>query len=113
MYCDTSLIASVIEKRFSVEEGYGTLFPPRKGGGKADTGLVKALTTYYGDKVIFPLGAQSLPWGRFDEKFLADRANVSSCTHLPECGMAHRVHTTVARFTDRCERSGCTTRAPY
>ena len=77
VYCDTSLIASVLETRFPVSEGYGTLFPPRKGGGKADTGLVKAFSVYYAAKVVFPLGAMSLPYAKLGEKFLADRSAVS------------------------------------
>lgn len=75
VYCDTALIGLALERQFPASEGYGTLFPPRKGGGKADTGLVKALTTSWVDKIVFPLGAQSLPWGRFDAAFLADRSD--------------------------------------
>ena len=77
VYSDTSLIASVLETRFPVSEGYGTLFPPRKGGGKTDTGLVKAFSVYYAAKVVFPLGALSLPYATLGEKFLADRSAVS------------------------------------
>lgn len=80
VYCDTALIASVLEHRFPASEGYGTLFPPRKGGGSMDTGLVKALSLYWVDRTIFPLGAQSLPYSRFDAKFLADRSSVSIFT---------------------------------
>ena len=76
VYCDTALIAPVLERRFPPSEGYGTLFPLRKGGGTADTGLVKALVSYWTDKTIFSLGAQSLPYSRFDAKFLADRSAV-------------------------------------
>lgn len=76
VYCDTALIACVLERLFPASEGYGTLFPPRKGGGRADTGLVKALSWYWSDKVLFPFGAQSLPYGRMDPKFIADRTAV-------------------------------------
>ncbi|KAJ3559212.1 hypothetical protein NM688_g478 [Phlebia brevispora] len=75
VYCDTALIGPILERQFPTSEGYGTLFPPRKGGGKADTGLVKALTTFWVDRVLFPLGSQSLPYGRFDAKFIADRTS--------------------------------------
>ena len=30
-YCDTAIIGTVLERRFPASEGYGTLFPPRKG----------------------------------------------------------------------------------
>ena len=76
VYCDTSIIGTVLERRFPAAEGYGTLFPPRKGGGKTDTGLVKALALAWTDKMLFPLSAQSLPWEKFDAKFLADRSAV-------------------------------------
>ena len=44
VYCDSSLIASVLERRFPASEGFGTLFPKRNGGGKADTGIIKAFS---------------------------------------------------------------------
>ena len=77
VYCDTALIATALERRFPPSQGYPTLFPARKGGGKADTGLAKAITTYWGDRIVFNLIAQSLPYKRFDAKFMEDRAQVS------------------------------------
>lgn len=77
IYCDTSLIADVLERRFPTSEGYGTIFPPRVGTNKADTGLAKAVTVYWNDKVVFPLGGNSLPYDRFDANFVQDRSQVS------------------------------------
>ncbi|KAI0089149.1 hypothetical protein BDY19DRAFT_944414 [Irpex rosettiformis] len=74
IYCDTSLIANVLERRFPTSQGYGTLFPPRVGTSKADTGLAKAVTVYWNDKVVFPLGGNSLPYGKLGASFLADRS---------------------------------------
>ena len=76
IYADTSLIASTLERRYPASAGYGTLFPPRKGGGSSDTGMVKTLVMYYFDRAIFPLAAFSLPYGKFPEGFVKDRADV-------------------------------------
>lgn len=84
VYCDTSLIADVLERRFPASEGYGTLFPPRVGTNKADTGLAKAVAVYWNDKVVFPLGGNSLPYGKLGASFLKDRSQVSLGTRL--CG---------------------------
>lgn len=75
IYADTSLIASTLERRYPASAGYGTLFPPRKGGGSSDTGMVKALVMYYFDRTVFPLGALSMPFQRFPETFVKDRAD--------------------------------------
>jgi hypothetical protein len=53
-YIDTSLIASTLERRYPASDGYGTLFPQRKGGGSSDTGMVKTLTMYYFRPRRFP-----------------------------------------------------------
>ena len=79
VYCDTRLIASVLERRFPVSQGYKPLLPPRAGGGKTDTGLTKALVAYWSDSVIFSLMADSLPYNKFDAKFMEDRAAVRRC----------------------------------
>ncbi|KAI0700791.1 hypothetical protein BC835DRAFT_1326554 [Cytidiella melzeri] len=84
VYCDTSLIASVLERRFPASEGYGTLYPSRTGTQKADTGLAKALVLYWNDKVLFPLGGNSLDYGRFDPAFVADRSQWSGVTIDPK-----------------------------
>ncbi len=76
VYCDTALIGPVLERQFPASEGHGTIFPPRKGGGKVDTGLVKALSSSWADKILFPLCAQSLPWAKLGPEFLADRSAV-------------------------------------
>ncbi|EIW61458.1 uncharacterized protein TRAVEDRAFT_162670 [Trametes versicolor FP-101664 SS1] len=74
VYCDTSLIAAVLERRFPPSEGYATFFPARKGGGKADTGMIKALSFSYGDRTVFPLAAENLPYKKFPPEFLKDRS---------------------------------------
>lgn len=77
VYCDTSLIAYAIERRFPESAGHGTLFPKRKGAnGKADTGMIKAFAQSYPDKSVFPLAAGLLPWKNFPESFLKDRSDV-------------------------------------
>jgi glutathione S-transferase len=76
LYCDTSLITSVLERRFPESEGYPTLFPRRKRGGSTDTGLIKALVMFYVDRVVFPLLAPALPFKKFSESFLKDRSDV-------------------------------------
>ena len=73
VYCDTSLIASALERRFPPSAGYKSLFPPRVGGGKADGALAKLLSRYWADSVVFGLVADSLPYAKFDAKFIADR----------------------------------------
>lgn len=76
VYCDTNLIASALERRFPVSQGYKTLFPPRAGGGKTDTGLTKALVAYWSDAAIFRLLGDSLPYGKLDAEFIKDRVAV-------------------------------------
>ncbi|KAJ3853154.1 hypothetical protein EV368DRAFT_73615 [Lentinula lateritia] len=78
IYCDTSLIAAAIERRFPTSQGFGTIFPPKKHGGSPDTGLLKAFTQHYADTVLFNLGPILLPWNRFPDFFLKDRQTVSS-----------------------------------
>ncbi|OBZ76617.1 hypothetical protein A0H81_03728 [Grifola frondosa] len=73
IYCDSSLIASALERRFPSSKGYGTIFPPRKGGA-TDTGLIKAFAMYYADRVLFPLAAQNLPYKKFTPEFVQDRS---------------------------------------
>lgn len=77
VYADTSLIASTLERRYPASAGYGTLFPHRRDGGSSDTGMVKSLAMYYFDRTIFPLAAFSMPFMKFPEAFLKDRADVS------------------------------------
>jgi hypothetical protein len=82
-YADTSLIAPTLERRYPASAGYGSLFPPRKGGGSPDTGMVKALAMYYLDRTIFQLAVSSLPYDKFSEAFLKDRADVSRRIFYP------------------------------
>lgn len=86
VYCDTSLIAAVLERRFPASEGYGTLFPLRKGSDKSDAGLIKALARHYPDTSLFPLATGLLEWEKFPESFLQDRSDVRG---LPILFMPH------------------------
>jgi hypothetical protein len=76
VYCDTSLIAAALERRFPTSDGYGTLFPSRKGSDKSDTGLIKALARHYPDTTLFPLAMGLLEWEKFPEPFIQDRSDV-------------------------------------
>lgn len=82
VYCDTSLIASVLERIFTKESGYPDLFPPRTGGGKSDTGMIKAFAMFYGDRPLFELGAASLPYNKFAPEFIKDRSSVGYVLQL-------------------------------
>lgn len=76
IYCDTSLIASVLERRFPASAGHPSLFPPRTGSSRADTGMIKAFAMSYADRVLFPLAAENLPYGKFPPAFIKDRTAV-------------------------------------
>lgn len=75
VYCDSSLVASALERRFQPSEGHATLFPPRKGGGKADTGMIKAFAMSYGDRTLFPLASENMPYHKFKPDFVKDRSS--------------------------------------
>ncbi|KAJ7162061.1 hypothetical protein C8R46DRAFT_1164342 [Mycena filopes] len=77
IYCDTSLIASALERRFPATRGYGTIFPKRKHGADADTGLIKAFAKHWADTVLFPFATLVLPWKEFPPAFIEDRSTVS------------------------------------
>ena len=49
-----SHVASTLERRYSAPDGYGTLFPQRKGHRVASshTGMVKTLVMYYFDRAV-------------------------------------------------------------
>lgn len=85
VYCDSSLIASVLERRFPPSEGYGTLFPKRTGGGKADTGMIKAFAMSYADRTLGELGSQTLPYHKFTQEFLDDRSAVRLSASRQAC----------------------------
>ncbi|OCH88277.1 hypothetical protein OBBRIDRAFT_889230 [Obba rivulosa] len=74
VYCDSSLIAPVLERRFPPSEGYGTIFPKRKGGGNSDPGIIKAYSTFYVEKVISSLVSKSIPFHKFGPAFVKDRS---------------------------------------
>ncbi|KAI1786679.1 hypothetical protein LXA43DRAFT_1032860 [Ganoderma leucocontextum] len=75
VYCDSSLIASVLERNFAPAQGFGTIFPRRKGGGAADTGMIKAFAMSYADRALGTLGSQTLPYHKFKPEFLDDRSD--------------------------------------
>ena len=77
MYCDTSIIAPALDKHFPESQGYPALFPPRKDGGKVDSGMIKALTTFYADRSLFSLASGSLPYKKFPREFIEDRSKAS------------------------------------
>ena len=77
VYCDSSIIASVLERRFPASQGYGTLFPRRKGGGNPDIGVAKAIAMFWTDRAMFPLVADCLPYEKFEATFVRDRDSVS------------------------------------
>jgi len=85
VYCDTSLIASALERRFPPSaNGYGTIFPPRKGGGKTDTGMVKAFSHFYVDRMLFGLAAATLDMGKMPEAFIKDRRDYGLSVNLED-----------------------------
>jgi hypothetical protein len=75
VYCDTSLIASALERRFPASMGFGTIYPPRKDGGKMDVGIIGAFSRYYAENTLFPLAFTLLQWDRFPPSFVQDRSD--------------------------------------
>ncbi|KAL1700174.1 hypothetical protein EV121DRAFT_295442 [Schizophyllum commune] len=90
LYCDTSLIASVLERRFPTSGGYGTLFPKRRDGSTTDTGLVKAFAQFYADSALFPTAVPFVPWDKVPAAFLADRSKMSGANIYPKVMKALR-----------------------
>ncbi|KAF9006419.1 hypothetical protein BDQ17DRAFT_1351698 [Cyathus striatus] len=74
VYCDTSLIATTLERKFPSSNGFGTLFPMGKHGRSADTGLIKTFSKFYADNALFPLLVSLLPWDQLPAPFLEDRS---------------------------------------
>ncbi|EJD01143.1 uncharacterized protein FOMMEDRAFT_110715 [Fomitiporia mediterranea MF3/22] len=74
VYCDTSLIIPALERRFPPSLGFPTLFPQRKDGAKADTGMIKAFAAFYADRPLFTLGSNALPYNKFPPEMIADRS---------------------------------------
>lgn len=69
LYIDTALIVDVLEARFPEP----TIFPPRKGSGTTDKGWQKVFSQYYGDKFLFSLGFDLLPWLKTPKALQEDR----------------------------------------
>ncbi|PIL34616.1 hypothetical protein GSI_03395 [Ganoderma sinense ZZ0214-1] len=90
VYCDSSLIASVLERNFTPAEGFGTIFPKRKGGGTADTGMIKALAMSYADRALGALGSLTLPYHKFKQDFLDDRSDWFGAKVDPQAIMANQ-----------------------
>ncbi|KAF9263444.1 hypothetical protein L218DRAFT_958996 [Marasmius fiardii PR-910] len=77
IYCDTSLIIPALERRFRPSTGsYGTIFPPKKHGGSADTGLLKAFAKHYADFTLFPLAPAFIAWDKIPKSFIEDRSSL-------------------------------------
>ncbi|KAF7373564.1 Glutathione S-transferase [Mycena sanguinolenta] len=82
IYCDTSLIASALERRFPASQGYSTIFPNKKHGGGGDTGLIKAFVFQWVDETLFPLGVSLVPWASVPPAFLKDRETLFPGGHI-------------------------------
>ncbi|KAK1224388.1 hypothetical protein PQX77_012684 [Marasmius sp. AFHP31] len=75
IYCDTSIIVPALERRFQPSSGgYGTIFPQRKNGGSADTGLLQGFARHYADTALFPLATAFVPWEKVPKPFVDDRS---------------------------------------
>jgi glutathione S-transferase len=83
VFVDTSLIVNALERRFPASAGFGTVYPDRKGGSGRDTGLIKALATFYADRTVFPLATMLLPWDTLPEAFVKDRSSVNTVAPSP------------------------------
>jgi hypothetical protein len=109
VYCDTSLISTELERRFPESQGFGTLFPGRRGSSNSrDTGLIKAFVSSYTDRTLLPLVVKLLPWEQFPEAFLKDREAVSEYpigrgTHSPSTNSSLELHLIPSAFL-RCSR---------
>ncbi|KAI0921654.1 hypothetical protein AcW1_004435 [Taiwanofungus camphoratus] len=77
VYCDSSLIASVLERRFPPSQGYDTLFPLRKGSDKADVSSTKVFATYYIEGEVFTLATDHLAYEKLPANFIQDRSSFS------------------------------------
>lgn len=73
-----SIIATALERRFPASQGYGTIFPKAKHGGRTDTGLIKAFAKSYAETVLFGPAVNLLPWKGLSEAFIKDRSAVST-----------------------------------
>lgn len=81
VYCDTSLIATALERRFPATKGYsasarGTIFPRRNGTGRVDKELMRTYAKYYLEAELFPPATNHLPYEKLPANFLQDRGQV-------------------------------------
>ncbi|OCB84378.1 hypothetical protein A7U60_g8362 [Sanghuangporus baumii] len=76
VFCDTNLIVSAVERCFPVSQGFPTLFPDRKDGGKGDTGIIELLAAFYVDRPLFSLASTALPYDKFSPEFIEDRSKL-------------------------------------
>ncbi|PPR06570.1 hypothetical protein CVT24_001751 [Panaeolus cyanescens] len=74
VYCDSSLIATALERRFPSSAGYGTIYPPRAGTNKTDIGLINLFSKFYADNVLFPPATNLIAWDKIPAVFLKDRS---------------------------------------
>ncbi|TFK28776.1 hypothetical protein FA15DRAFT_664830 [Coprinopsis marcescibilis] len=77
VYCDTNLIVSALERKFPASQGFGTLFPSRKHGGSADTGLIKAFSKTFVDNSLFSPASLLVPWDKLPPAFVKDRSELT------------------------------------
>lgn len=90
VYCDTGIITAALERRFPPSQGYGTIFPKGKHGGKADTGMIKAFAKSYAETVLFGPAVTMIPWKTLPEAFLKDRAALLGGPISPQAMVARR-----------------------
>ncbi|EIN10838.1 hypothetical protein PUNSTDRAFT_43613 [Punctularia strigosozonata HHB-11173 SS5] len=91
VYCDTSLIASVLERAFPPEQGYGTLHPDIRGS-KTNPGLLtfEAISTTYAGEKLFQLAVAGLPWEALPDAFIKDRSSFFGAPIDPQAMAARR-----------------------
>ncbi|OSX60114.1 hypothetical protein POSPLADRAFT_1058293 [Postia placenta MAD-698-R-SB12] len=75
VYCDSNMIALALERRFPASEGYGTLFPPRRGTNKVDQGIMKAFSVFFIDNAVFHGATDHIPYERLTPEFIVDRSS--------------------------------------
>ncbi|KAF8634285.1 hypothetical protein AX17_004240 [Amanita inopinata Kibby_2008] len=90
VYCDTSLIVPVLERRFPAAAGYGTLFPKNKHTGHDDSVLVRLFAQYYAETSFVPLSIGVRPWETFPAAVVKDRSLLLGRTVDPQWFIARR-----------------------
>lgn len=77
IYCDTSLIADTLERRIPPSPcSTASIYPPRAGGGRADTSLVKIFAREHAGATLFLLAINLIDFGKVPEAFRQDREKV-------------------------------------